>query len=389
MNDFPQWGDNDLFIAPSTSGYNLPGISDQGLFTRKNIAQGSILCIKRGISIGTMFWRLPDYDTLNIWQIKTSYLLDRAPDNITYADYVQDPLDMSKVNADFQEIFNDGYIVLKINKDISAGKELFAARGSGYWMMFLRSNWNHPLLENINQAYSLNLDYIENTLVAEYNTSKIISDKLNELDCWQLGEVNSVNNMKNIHNSCFMAAVLQCLSHIPSLSRILLETNLVYCNTLNEKTSFLYHYIQLLKLLINKEKQDPNNIQIKQKPFVDDRNLISSQFVKKRNQDAEEFHTALLTKFSSESTNFKYIEHHLFNFYCDTVTTVNGCNHSYSTRSAHKILQVAVPNLVSTLDSIIFDTMKEEEIDFACAECRGEEAVKAEYKKAKKSVFFS
>jgi len=59
-------------------------------------------------------------------------LLDRDINNISYADYVRDPLDFSKVNA---ELVKDQYrnVVLKAIKNINVGKEylLHSVRISG------------------------------------------------------------------------------------------------------------------------------------------------------------------------------------------------------------------------------------------------------------------
>ena len=45
-----------------------------------------------------------------------------------------------------------------------------------------------------------------------------------------------------------MDAIIQCLAHIPALTRILLEIDL--CNNIN-KTSKLNYYIDLIKILVN------------------------------------------------------------------------------------------------------------------------------------------
>jgi len=67
---------------------------------------------------------------------------------------------------------------------------------------------------------------------------------------WKLGTVHSLNNLSNTNNSCYMAALFQYISHIPALSRLLIETDL--CDSISN-TTFLLKYIQLLKGLINKK----------------------------------------------------------------------------------------------------------------------------------------
>ena len=82
----PQLEDNQLYIGPTTSN-QVSGLPNQriGLFTRKNRAVGSVLCIKIGIKIKD-FWNFTDYDISSIRSIDNNFL-DNDYDNISYADF--------------------------------------------------------------------------------------------------------------------------------------------------------------------------------------------------------------------------------------------------------------------------------------------------------------
>jgi len=175
---------------------------------------------------------------------KSSYLLDWDINYKSYADIVKDPVDMSKVNA---ELVEDEYgnVVLKAIKDINPDEEILILFGQLFWVFFLRVRWNTPnekLLERyriVKQVYSLT-DFFTKSIFNEYTLCHTISEKLDEFNLWELGKFNSLNNLSNTNNSCYMAALIQCISHIPALSRLLLETDL--CNNISQNT-LLFNFI--------------------------------------------------------------------------------------------------------------------------------------------------
>jgi len=77
--------------------------------------------------------------------------------------------------------------------------------------------------------------------------SNTISEKLDEFTLWKLGTNHSLNNLRNSQNSCYMAVLLQCIAHIPALSRLLLETDL--CTNIS--------VIEASKFIIDKYKTKP------------------------------------------------------------------------------------------------------------------------------------
>ena len=191
-----------------------------------------------------------DYNNSNIRVVNNaSTLLDHDPNYISYADIVKDPVDMSKVNA---ELVEDKYgnVVLRAIKDIMPGEVILISFGELFWAYFLRVRWNTPnqkMLERyriVKQVYSLT-DFFTRSIFNEYTMSNTISEKLDEFNLWELGKFNSLNNLSNTNNSCYMASLLQCISHIPALSRLLLETDL--CNNISQDTipsqSFIFRNI--------------------------------------------------------------------------------------------------------------------------------------------------
>ena len=380
--------ENSLYIGPSTSTYDIPGLSKFGLFTSKNILMGSVICVKKGIVLHTDFLNYSDYDISNIRYITTlkggTYLLDKDLANITYADFTRDPLDFNAVNTELVET-TDEYIILKATKDIKYGKELFLALGKFYWYSFFRANWNLSInsmpniQKKVKEVYALD-DNLCTSIYESYKISKTISEKLDNFMFWDSGTIHTPNNLVNVKQSCFMDAILQCLSHIPALTRLLLETDF---STNLPRKSFLSYYIELVKVLIKETKSDQNNINIVQKKFTEGRSLINKEFQAGVQNDAQEFLTALTNKFSSEFPNFEYIMDHLFGFYYNTYVGVIGCNHTYCSKIKQHFLQIEftpqtkqekskfVPDSQSeNLESLINKFMEKELIDtYKCSEC--------------------
>jgi hypothetical protein len=206
---------------------------------------------------------------------KSSILLDLDINYISYVDYCKDPLNLSKVNAELVED-KFGNVVLRAIKDIMPGEEIFIAFGKIFWANLFRLQWNcnHEAMSEIQrivkQVYSMS-DLFTSSIYNDYRISKTIADKLDNFMYWELGTVHSLNNLSNTNNSCYMASLFQCISHIPALSRLLLETDL--CTNISNIT-FLFNYIKLLKGLIHKNKQSKSYIDQISNFFKDNRDVI-------------------------------------------------------------------------------------------------------------------
>jgi ubiquitin C-terminal hydrolase len=277
------------------------------------------------------------------------------------------------------------------------GEEILISFGQLFLAFFLRDRWNTPnqkMLERyriVKQVYSLT-DFFTRTIFNEYTMSNTISEKLDEFNLWELGKFNSLNNLSNTNNSCYMASLLQCISHIPALSRLLLETDL--CNNISQDT-FLFNYIQLLKGLINKNKQSKSDIDSLSMFFKRNRNVIMNRKSKpieliedetdkdkkqkkkgefNAHQDPEEFFTQLKSRFCEEFTHFEYIIHHLFGFYSDKKFHFHNCNHSSTTRAIDHYLQVVFPDpksfVTDTLENLMLHLQKDDLVHgYKCTEC--------------------
>ena len=255
---------------------------------------------------------------------KSSILFDLDINYISYVDFCKDPLDLSKVNAELVED-QFGNVVLRAIKNINAGEEIFIAFGKIFWANLFRLQWNSTneamseIQRKVKQVYSMS-DLFTSSIYNEYKISKTIANKLDEFMYWQLGTVHSLNNLSNTNNSCYMASLFQCISHIPALSRLLLETDL--CTNISN-TTFLFNYIKLLKGLINKNKQSKSYINQISNFFKDNRNVIKkpNEVIEDENkqQDPEEFFNQLKSRFTEEFIYFEYIIHHLFGFYSDDI----------------------------------------------------------------------
>jgi len=192
---------------------------------------------------------------------KSSDLLDRNTNYISYADIVKDPVDFSKANAELVE-YRFGNVVLRAIKNINPGEEMLISFGQLFWAYFLRVKWNtrnQKMLERyrkVDQVYSLT-NLFTSSIFHEYTMSNTISEKLDEFNLWELGTILTLNNLSDSQNTCYMASLLLCIFHIPALSRLLLDTDL--CNNISQN-SFTFNYIQLLKVLINKNKQSKSHM---------------------------------------------------------------------------------------------------------------------------------
>ena len=364
------------------------------MFSSKDVTKGSIVCIKRGITVTSEFLGFTDYDIRNIRSIRGSpYLLDRDPSFLGYGDYVQDPVDPEKVNSEFSETFKDGYAAVKVTQDVKAGQELLVSFGKLWWSYYYRTDWNinpdqmPPLQRKVQQVYGID-ESLSNSIFEENSISFAISENLHKFMDWNFGIVNSVNNLINIGHSCFMAVVFQCISHIPALSRLLLETDIGH--NLDENT-FLSRYIKLLKLLIHKDEQLPETIQSQFEYFTDNRQQIDKSFTRNKDSDALEFFQAILDKFSSECSSFEHVKHHLFCMYVDLRTEVPDCGHYSITRNMEQVIflefegtqlsgssqptrrcnktKEKTAEKIKTLEDMISIHFKKEDVEYRCPGC--------------------
>ena len=126
----------------------------------------------------------------------------------------------------------------------------------------------------------------------------------------------------NIGHSCYINSVFQCLSHIPALSRFLLETDLKYSF---KPDTFLFYYIKLLQCLIPVEinlkpkqkltekvekkltsdlkKQHIKTLGQRLRQLTDKKSSINPKFATGDNDPGECLEN-LLEKFLSESSEF-------------------------------------------------------------------------------------
>ena len=336
----PQDQQNELFIGPTTGSIILG--SNRGVFTSKRVSKGSILCLYKGISISSAYLRFSDYDISNVCSVSFSnFLLDKDPSSIGYANYVQYTLDPTKVNCEFRRTFEDGYVALYSIKDILAGEELFVYLDKTLWIYLFRSSWNSntftPIQKQVLHLYDIDINYAR-MISNEYSISNLIDSKIHSFTDWKFGTINSVSNLPNLNRSCYIASVIQVLSHIPALSRILIETDIIGKDL--DPNSFLFRYIKFLKIFLHKQKPNPQVLESAYSYLTENRQSIDSSFVLDEDQDCQEFLTALLNKFQDECSSFEYVNHHLFSNYVHVRTDVNDCGHYAVTSNVEQLLQL-------------------------------------------------
>ena len=361
-------------------------IEFNGLFTAKDITKGTILCIKRGIFLTTNFLNYSDYNCSNITYIRNTDGVHLLDNNfiLTYADYCRDPLDMDLVNTELIENSNE-FVELIATKDIKAGTELCQALGKYFWAAYYRSKWGDDKasmpdlirMRRAKQVYEIDDAFLTN-ISDQYIDSNNILKKIKEFEFWSPETVHIPNNLINHQASCYMAAVLQCLAHIPALTRIFTETNLLDNSLLTNGASvfFIHKYRELLEVLASSSQKDREEILTKQSSIYQSRNLIHPTFILGVQNDADEFIIHLFDKFCREKANFEYVIHHLFGFYQDMIREVDICNHTYTRRSFHISMQLDFINPKEYAKAEHLETLFDNyfrlihEIGYHCAECK-------------------
>ena len=130
LPDVPQWEQNDLANGPTPTICNGNNI---GLITKVDVAKGSILCLKKGIVLNDAFLNYSDYDVSNITLIKPfsgglTSLMDNFYQKQNYCEYIKDPLDPKKSNAEYIELKEDNSIVVvKATENIRAYNEILVS----------------------------------------------------------------------------------------------------------------------------------------------------------------------------------------------------------------------------------------------------------------------
>jgi len=58
--------------------------------------------------------------------------MDKINTNISYSDYLNDPLDPRRSNVEYIKNCNDGFVILKSTKDIQAYSEILCSFGKKF-----------------------------------------------------------------------------------------------------------------------------------------------------------------------------------------------------------------------------------------------------------------
>lgn len=164
------------------------------------------------------------------------------------------------------------------------------------------------------------------------------------------------------------------MSHIPALSRLLLETDIG--QNLDGNT-FFYLYIKLLKFLIHKDKVSPQLLESQFCYFTNNRLQINDIFDPKKDQDAQEFFISIINKVASKCSSFEYVKHHLFALYLDTRTTRPDYGHYSTSRDVNQILILifeypkSKSSETETLEGMFLHSINISNLDnYNCPECK-------------------
>ena len=332
-----------------------------------------------------------DYDISNIRQVldvkKDKFFFIDRDDKPNYAYFAIDPLDHDKVNAQLELVLQSGLIVLRCIKDSSAGDEIFISLGMALWAVHFRSKWNksneitnNSIMRKVKEIYSIEDDFANSVFNNDYICTTI-ANKIEEFDSWKRGVNYYLTHFITPRGSGYYNASLQCLSHIPALARLILETDLfeyVFDNS-KEFISLTSFIIQLLKnnKCIDNVVSDPfmsyNTVE----------NLISTdQYLGIQYMD---FFTNDM-RFAKSNYIFDVIKYYLFCFYVDIKTYCLEKSHCHSIRK----LQIGLPlkfmkpesDEVECLKDLIDYCKKDGEIeeDYQCPYCYNKNTGKGKFK---------
>jgi len=372
--------------------------ANRGLFVKCFKPAGSIICSLGGIFISPDFFQFYDYD-ISYVSINNNEITVDSKDSKDIGINMNDPLDEALVNSIIVDVADYG-VVVKNFKPINPDEEVLVSYGKIFWMHYFRKfDSIGPNIANLRMKafknYKISQD--EARQVGEQKVTNMnIALSLQKYKYWKSGGVLG-GGLENFNNSCFMNATLQCLAHIPSLTRMLLEHE--YFRNM-PVDNFLSRYIEVLKLLFKSDAEyatlrDFKNETVQsaayKKQFVADkkdcmkwisvrRHLLNKGFIPGIHQDAEEFLTELLNKFCNESKEYNYLHHLLFHIYSDDSKICDN-NHVSTKRRVETILSVELEDPTESktykLIELINNTLakKKQDKPWLCPKCRKENKV--------------
>ena len=103
---------------------------------------------------------------------------------------------------------------------------------------------SYLLMKKVKEVYSIK-DEFTTTIYNNYYICKMIATKLDEFDSWK-GSYPHTHFLQT-RGSSYINAFYQCLSHIPALTRLILETD-IFEDMLDKEKNHLSQYIIQLKL---------------------------------------------------------------------------------------------------------------------------------------------
>ena len=273
---------------------------------------------------------------------------------------------------------------MKSIKELSAGDEVFIPFGMASWALYFQYNWknikdmfHNSLMKRAKEEYSIDDDFA-NTVYNNYHICRTVANKLDEFDCWQNGVQYPLTHFIQTRGNSYINAFYQCLSHIPALTRIILETN-IFDNMLDPINNPLSQYItQLMKnnKLLEDDSLDPFTIKLKDNVHE----LISSE------QDLGiNFIIYTLDQFKKSCRMLDIVKHHLFEFYYTLETCCMAESHCVSTKNRQDIIGIPFhkPEYQSMNISNLIKTsfLTEEQFDdYGCPHCLNKQTGKGRMK---------
>jgi len=313
-------------------------------------------------------------------------LVDRDITKRNYIDYAKDPLDKTLVNAQL-EILQSELIVLKCIKDITAGNEILISFGLASWAFYFVDYWKYNeeqmkkfeniylLTKKVKEVYSIK-DEFTTTIYNNNYICKTIASKLDEFENWQIGINYHLTHFIQTRGSSYINAFYQCLSHIPALTRLILETD-IFENMLDKKNdkNQLSQYIIQLKLNDNinmMEYKGDSYLSVfdpQQEDIISHDQNFSNQFAR----------DIIDEEFGKCSPIYDIVKRHLFGFYVNKIEyCMEDSKHCFSYRSiinneGVKVLRFGKPgsNEVENLNDLFLKSTEFEEINdnYQCPFC--------------------
>ena len=321
-----------LYVGKTTAIIHRDDLK-YGLLAATKITKGTVLCINTtGISLGgdETFWDYSDYDVSQIrialHRLENKVILINQNDSRpNYVNYAQDPLDPSLVNAQL-EYDPCGLFILTCIKDCIVGDEIFISFALASWLTYFRNNWsndnfisNSVVMKKAREVYCID-DELGRKVSKSFSICKTIENKLEECYTWKNGIKYPLKHYINQRGSSYINAFFQCISHIPALTRIILETNTFDEMIPNPRKNDLSQYI--VRIMMNNDTLEDND---NNDTYIHDNDLISS------NQNLGfEMIGYFLTEFPTLNSTYETVKHHLFEFYYDEdIYCIEQSHHMY------------------------------------------------------------